>query len=134
MQPIAKIASGGELSRVMLAIKTIFAQVDSVSCVVFDEIDTGLSGRVLNAVKEKMHVLSSSQQVICITHQPIIAAGADNYLQVEKSQGADKTSIRVEPLNNTNDRIKALAAMASGYDNEASALDFARSLMSRVTA
>lgn len=134
MQPIAKIASGGELSRVMLAIKTIFAQVDSVSCVVFDEIDTGLSGRVLNAVKEKMHVLSSSQQVICITHQPIIAAGADNYLQVEKSQGTDKTSIRVEPLNNTNDRIKALAAMASGYDNEASALDFARSLMSRVTA
>lgn len=85
-QPLGKIASGGELSRIMLAIKTIFAKADQVSTVIFDEIDTGLSGRVLNAVRDKLAHLSTSHRILCITHQPIVAAVADNYLEVrEKS-------------------------------------------------
>ncbi|HEY9788427.1 MAG TPA: DNA repair protein RecN, partial [Candidatus Obscuribacterales bacterium] len=84
--PLAKIASGGELSRIMLAIKTIFASADRVPTVIFDEIDTGMSGKVLQAMRDKLAKLSRSHQILCITHQPIIASIADNHLEVKKTQ------------------------------------------------
>jgi len=125
---LAKIASGGELSRIMLAIKTIFARADRVSTVVFDEIDTGLSGKVLKAIRDKLVTLAKSHQILCITHQPIIASVADNYVQVCKEQTDDKTVIMANRL--TGDaQLKALAEMASGREGEGVALTFANSLM-----
>lgn len=128
LMPVAKIASGGELSRVMLAIKARLAAADEVSCVIFDEIDTGLSGRVLQAMRDKLALLAASHQILCITHQPIIASVADSHILVSKQQTEDKTSVHVEILNNEK-RLKSLAAMASGKEDETTALAFAQSLI-----
>lgn len=124
---VAKIASGGELSRVMLAVKTIFAGADRVPSVIFDEIDTGLSGKVLQTMRDKLARLAASQQIICITHQPIIASVADNHVFVVKEQGKSSTRTQVEVLNDEG-RLKALAAMAGGQENQKAALSFARAL------
>lgn len=124
---VAKIASGGELSRVMLAVKTIFAGADQVPSVIFDEIDTGLSGRVLQTMRDKLARLAQSQQIICITHQPIIASVADNHVFVVKEQGKSSTRTHIEVLNDEG-RLKALAGMASGQDDQEAALSFARAL------
>jgi len=126
--PLSKIASGGELSRIMLAIKSIFANVDRVATVIFDEIDTGLSGRVLQSMRDKLAVLARSHQILCITHQPIIASVADNHIHVRKEQTAQHTRVSAAQLG-SEERLKALASMASGEENEQSALQFARSLM-----
>ncbi|MBX9666250.1 MAG: DNA repair protein RecN [Candidatus Obscuribacterales bacterium] len=128
LAPLSKIASGGELSRIMLALKTIFARADSVSTVVFDEIDTGLSGRILKAIRDKLVNLAKSHQILCITHQPIIASVADNYIQVCKEQSDDKTVIRASRLTGES-QLRALAVMASGRDSEEVSLTFANSLM-----
>ncbi len=128
LAPLSKIASGGELSRIMLALKTIFARADSVSTVVFDEIDTGLSGRILKAIRDKLVNLAKSHQILCITHQPIIASVADNYIQVCKEQSDDKTVIRASRLTGES-QLRALAVMASGRDGEKVSLTFANSLM-----
>ncbi len=127
MMPVAKIASGGELSRVMLAVKTIFAGAEKVSTVVFDEIDTGLSGKVLQTMRDKLAKLAKSQQILCITHQPIIASVADNHIYVSKEQGKTSTRTQVNILDEAG-RLKALAGMASGQDNQEAALRFAQSL------
>lgn len=127
MLPVAKIASGGELSRVMLAVKTIFAEAEKEATVIFDEIDTGLSGKVLQTMRDKLARLAKSQQILCITHQPIIASVADNHVQVMKEQGKTSTRTQVNILDDAA-RLKALAGMASGQENQEIALSFARSL------
>lgn len=127
-QPLSKIASGGELSRIMLAIKTIFARIDKVATVVFDEIDSGLSGKVLQSMRDKLHNLARSHQILCITHQPIIASVADNFILVCKDQSNDKTVISSRSLE-AEEQLTTLATMASGRDGEV-ALNFARSLVS----
>ncbi len=127
MLPLAKIASGGELSRVMLAVKTIFAGAEKASTVVFDEIDTGLSGRVLQTMRDKLARLALSQQILCVTHQPIIASIADAHIYVSKEQGSSSTRTSVNILDQ-NGRLKALASMASGHENQEVALSFAQSL------
>lgn len=126
VKPLAKIASGGEISRVMLALKTIFAKTDNINTVIFDEIDTGISGSAAQAVSEELVELAKSHQVISITHLPIIAAKAPKYFYVRKSQ-TDSTKIEVFDLDEEN-KIKALALMASGEMNEES-LNFARGLL-----
>lgn len=126
--PLSRIASGGELSRVMLALKTIFASADRVSTVVFDEIDTGMSGKTLTAIRDRLAKLARSHQILCITHNPIVASVADNYLDVCKEQSNDKTIIRVRHLDGE-ERLSSLAAMASGSQNEEVSLTFARSLV-----
>ncbi|WAL60625.1 DNA repair protein RecN [Thermocoleostomius sinensis] len=85
LQPLTEIASGGEMSRFLLALKACFSQVDSVGTMVFDEIDVGVSGRVAQAIAEKLHQLSRRHQVLCVTHQPIVAAMADNHYRVNKA-------------------------------------------------
>ncbi|MBY0359073.1 MAG: DNA repair protein RecN [Candidatus Obscuribacterales bacterium] len=125
--PVAKIASGGELSRVMLAVKTIFAGADGVATVIFDEIDSGLSGRVLQSMRDKLARLAKAHQILCITHQPIIAAVADNHIFVAKEQGKDSTQTKVSILDQAG-RLQALAEMASGQGNQEAALKFAKSL------
>ncbi|MBU6454640.1 MAG: DNA repair protein RecN [Cyanobacteria bacterium REEB67] len=131
--PLGKIASGGELSRIMLAIKSIFASADEVATVIFDEIDTGLSGRVLNAVRDKLARLSKSYQILCITHQPIVASVADNYLEVSKEHKKDSTVVSVTVLDDEM-RLRSLAAMASGSAEGEASLSFARALMDQAAA
>ncbi len=96
---ISRIASGGELSRIMLALKNVFARRDKVPSMVFDEVDTGVSGIAAQRVGEKLAKLSASKQVICITHLPQIAAMADHHYLIEKSVSADKTRTTVQPLD-----------------------------------
>lgn len=132
LAPVAKIASGGELSRVMLAVKTIFAHADSVSTVVFDEIETGLSGKTLKAVRTRLAKLAFSHQILCITHQPLIASVADNHIHVNKQQTAKNTTITACVLAE-NDRLKAVADMAGGQENLTEALNFAEALFADST-
>ena len=126
LKPLAKVASGGEISRVMLAIKSIFAQSDDINTVIFDEIDTGLSGKASQSVSEEIAALSGCRQIILITHQAIIASKADKHFYVRKSQ-EDETKVEIYVLTDDN-RIKALAELASGDINDQS-IEFARSLI-----
>ncbi len=112
LKPLAKVASGGEISRVMLAIKTIFAQSDNIDTVVFDEIDTGISGKTSQAVADEVKELSKYMQIIMITHQAIIASKSDRHLYVRKTQD-DKTSVKIKVLDGE-DKLKAIAELASG--------------------
>lgn len=125
-KPLAKTASGGEISRIMLAIKTIFAKADNTNTVIFDEIDTGISGSASQAVADSIVQLSKSHQVILITHQPIIAAKADSHFYVKKEQ-ADVTKVKVFDLKEEN-RIKAIALLSAGEINEESTA-FAKKLL-----
>ena len=127
LRPLAKVASGGEISRVMLAIKSIFASNDDIDTVIFDEIDTGISGHASQSVAEEMVNLSKSHQILVITHQAIIASKADKHFYVRKSQ-QDITKVEVYVLTGDN-RIKALAELAGGDINEQS-VEFAKSLVS----
>ena len=126
LKPLAKVASGGEISRVMLAIKSIFAQSDDINTVIFDEIDTGISGKASQSVADEIVELAKYHQVILITHQPIIASKADKHFYVRKSQN-DETKVEVYVLTGEN-RIKALAELAGGEINEQS-IEFAKSLI-----
>lgn len=128
LKPLAKVASGGEISRVMLAIKSIFAQNDEIDTVIFDEIDTGISGHAAQSVADEIAFLSKSHQVIVITHQPIIASKADKHFYVRKSQ-EDMTKVEVFVLTGDN-RIKAIAELAGGDINEQS-VEFAKSLLAK---
>lgn len=127
LKPLAKVASGGEISRVMLAIKSIFAQNDDIDTVIFDEIDTGISGKATQSVADEMVELSKSHQIIVITHQAIIASKADKHFYVRKSQ-EDKTKVEVYVLTGEN-KVKALAELAGGTINTQS-IEFAKSLLS----
>ena len=126
LKPLAKVASGGEISRVMLAIKSIFAQSDDINTVIFDEIDTGISGKASQSVADEIVELSKYHQIILITHQAIIASKADKHFYVRKSQN-DQTQVEVYVLTGEN-RIKALAELAGGEINEQS-MDFAKALL-----
>ncbi len=142
LKPMTEIASGGEMSRFLLALKACFSQVDSVSTMVFDEIDVGVSGRVTQAIAEKLHQLSHRHQVLCVTHQPIVAAIADHHFRVDKQvidpadgkRGAAKstsedvrTVVRVMPLNE-HQRREELAQLAGGQSDQ-EAIAFADSLL-----
>ena len=126
LKPLAKVASGGEISRVMLAIKTIFAESDSIDTVIFDEIDTGISGKASQAVAEEVQSLAKYMQIIMITHQAIIASKSDKHLYVKKTQD-DTTKVSIKALSE-DEKIKAIAELASGEINEES-LKFAGMLV-----
>lgn len=134
LQPLTEIASGGEMSRFLLALKSCFSLADSAGTMVFDEIDVGVSGRVAQAIAEKLHQLSQHQQVLCVTHQPLVAAMADRHFRVDKqtinNNGNDqvRTVVRVTSLDNITTRRDELAQLAGGKSaNEAQA--FAESLL-----
>ena len=115
LKPLAKIASGGELSRIMLAIKSLESSQTGVESMVFDEIDTGISGRMAQIVAEKMITISRSRQVICVTHLPQIAAAADYHYLVSKSVAEGRTVTRVTELDRDG-RICEISRMISGAD------------------
>ena len=128
--PLAKIASGGELSRVMLALKTIFARTDSVETLVFDEIDTGIGGEVAVAVGAHMKNLSKNRQIFCITHLASIAVYADNQIKIEKSVSGEITSSNVYPVEGEA-RVAEIARMLSGDSDTSQSLEHARSLLAK---
>jgi DNA repair protein RecN (Recombination protein N) len=140
LQPLAETASGGEMSRFLLALKACFTQIDPVGTLVFDEVDAGVSGRVTQAIAEKLHHLSQHHQVLCVTHQPIIAAMADRHFQVEKQviglKGKDskmdatsRTVVRIQHLDAAQ-RQQELANLAGGGTSDRS-LAFAESLLAQ---
>ena len=110
---LIKIASGGEMSRIMLAIKTILSDVDKVGTLVFDEIDTGISGRAAKAVGEKMIIISKKHQIICVTHLPAIAAKGDYNYFISKSVKGDKTVTSIKQLSE-DETIAEIARIANG--------------------
>lgn len=113
MKPLAKIASGGEMARIMLAIKRVLADVDEIDTLIFDEIDTGISGKAGQAVGEKMKAISKKHQVICITHLPAIAAKGDHNYYINKITKEDKTYTNIKKLNE-DEIIEEIARIASG--------------------
>ena len=115
MGPLAKIASGGELSRIMLALKTIFSQKMGVTSIIFDEVDTGVSGRVAQAIAEKISQISNNSQVLCITHLPQVAAIADNHYYISKSVNDGRTETSLEELDEKQ-KIREIARMLSGSE------------------
>lgn len=129
LKPLARIASGGEASRVLLAIKTILADVDAVPVLIFDEIDTGVSGRTAGRVAEKLHQIARRRQVLCITHMAQIAALADRHLLIEKTVANNRTRTILRPLDGEG-RISELARLLSGGIAD----DSARALASQLLA
>ncbi|KGP70976.1 DNA repair protein RecN [Pontibacillus yanchengensis] len=115
LKDIHKVASGGELSRIMLALKRTFSQHQGVTSVIFDEVDTGVSGRVAQAIAEKIHGISSSSQVLCISHLPQVAAMADTHLYIRKDVQDDRTKTIVDELSESN-KIEELGRMISGAE------------------
>ena len=128
--PLAKIASGGELSRVMLALKTIFARTDGVETLIFDEIDTGIGGEVAVAVGAHIKNLAKNRQIFCITHLASIAVYADKQIKIEKSVSGEITSSNVYPVEGEA-RVAEIARMLSGDSDTAQSLEHARSLLQK---
>jgi DNA repair protein RecN (Recombination protein N) len=107
------VASGGELSRIMLALKTVLAENDEIETLIFDEIDSGISGRTAQMVAEKMKLTAKNHQIICITHLPQIAAMADSHFLIEKTTNETSTISQIRSLNRE-ESIRELARMLGG--------------------
>lgn len=115
LKPMAKVASGGELSRVILALKSIFSQHQGITAIIFDEVDTGVSGRVAQAIAEKIFKVSEGSQVLCITHLPQVAAMADTHLHISKEIANDRTTTHVVSLE-TSQKVNEIGRMISGVE------------------
>ena len=134
VRPLAKIASGGELSRLMLAIKSLEAEQGGVGCMVFDEIDTGISGRMAQVVAEKMALIARNRQVICVTHLPQLAAMAAHELLVEKTVENGRTNTHVRMLTEE-ERVQEIARMLGGADGSGdSARSHAKHMLEQAAA
>ncbi|HHY73102.1 MAG TPA: DNA repair protein RecN [Bacillus bacterium] len=115
LKSLSKIASGGELSRIMLALKSIFSKQQGVTSIIFDEVDTGVSGRVAQAMAEKIYKISSGSQVLCITHLPQVAAMADTHLFISKETKGERTVTSIAELD-LEAKVKEVARMISGVE------------------
>ena len=127
LKPLGKIVSGGELSRIMLAIKAILADRDQIETLIFDEIDTGISGRTAQKVSEKMALIGRCHQVICITHLPQIAAMADTHFEIEKHQKDNETITEIHPLEG-DDSVRELARLLGGAELTQAVFDNAKEM------
>jgi DNA repair protein RecN (Recombination protein N) len=148
IQPLSTTASGGEMSRFLLALKACFSQADNPDhTLIFDEIDVGVSGKVAQAIADKLYQLGQTQQVLCVTHQPLVAALADLHFRVDKTMIEEssldlteeisetnlseiRTVVRVVPLNSVQERQQELAQLTGGHSAE-EALTFAQSLLTK---
>lgn len=115
LKPLSKIASGGELSRIMLALKSIFSKHQGVTSIIFDEVDTGVSGRVAQSIAEKIYKVAVDSQVLCISHLPQVAAMADTHLFISKITKGGRTKTSVSPLS-LGEKIKEIGRMISGVE------------------
>jgi len=127
-KPLAKIASGGEISRIMLALKTVFSEVDNISVLIFDEIDTGISGETVRRVAEKLRELSRNTQIICVTHSPQIAGKAQQQFFIKKEIENNFTETKVRELN-TEERIREIARIISGDNITKASVSHAKEIM-----
>jgi DNA repair protein RecN (Recombination protein N) len=142
LQPLAATASGGEMSRFLLALKACFSNNGGAGTLIFDEIDAGVSGKVAQSIAAKLHHLSQSQQVLCVTHQPLIAAMADRHFRVAKettnqnnldldtSLAPERTIVRIEELHSQQQRRDEIAQIAGGQSAQ-EAISFATSLLAQ---
>lgn len=113
LKPLSKVASGGELARIMLAMKNVLAEKDQIGCLIFDEVDTGVSGRAAQKVAEKLKSVAAHKQVLCVTHLPQLAALADTHLLISKSERQGRTFTSVVPLDREG-RKRELARIIGG--------------------
>ena len=127
MRPLKDVASGGEMSRIMLALKTVLAENDAIDTLIFDEIDAGISGRTAQAVSEKLSVVAKNHQVICITHLPQIAAMADQHYLIEKEVISGNTISSIQALS-YHDSVKELARMLGGSTITQAVIDNAKEM------
>ena len=132
LAPLRDVASGGEMSRFLLALKTCLAEADGEITLLFDEIDTGVSGKVSAAMAALLQRLAQHRQVFCVTHQPVVAAAADQHLLVSKQVEQGSTRSLIQPLSTLQERQRELAELAGGDSGEAR--DFAASLLHRQAA
>lgn len=128
LKPLVRVASGGELSRVMLAMKTIFSQTQGITSIVFDEVDTGVSGRVAQAIADKIYQISENSQVLCITHLPQVAAVADEHYFIEKEIVAGRTETSVRILSEK-ERVNEIARMLAGSEITKLTIEHAQELL-----
>ncbi|MHB1485397.1 MAG: DNA repair protein RecN [Saccharofermentanales bacterium] len=128
LKPLSRIASGGEASRIMLAIKTILAESDRIPLLIFDEIDTGISGKTAILLGEKLLAISSGHQVLCVTHMAQIAAKAAQHINIEKVVANNETTTKIRILSDE-DRIIEIARLLSGGENEKKALELASEML-----
>lgn len=129
LKPLVKIASGGELSRIMLALKTIFSKHQGITSIIFDEVDTGVSGRVAQAIADKIAMVATHSQVLCISHLPQVAAMADHHLLIRKEVKANRTTTAVAEITDL-ERTKELSRMLSGAEITSLTLQHADELLS----
>ena len=115
LKPMSKVASGGELARIMLAMKNVQAEKDRVDTLIFDEVDTGVSGRAAQKVAEKLRAVAKHKQVLCVTHLPQLAALADTHLLIAKAERGGRTYTTVTPLDRTG-RAQELARIIGGIN------------------
>lgn len=130
VKPVAKVASGGELSRLMLALRCLLARKDQVETVIFDEVDAGISGKAAESVARKIGELAVHHQVLCITHLPQIASFADEHYRVEKAVAGRQTRTTIAPLS-MESRVEELARMLDGESVTTKTLDYAKALLGR---
>lgn len=128
LKPLAKVASGGELSRMMLAMKTIFSQSQGITSIIFDEVDTGVSGRVAQAIANKIYLVAVHSQVLCITHLPQVAAMADHHLFISKTQVEDRTETHVTALKKA-EKVQEIARMLAGTEITKLTLEHGKELL-----
>ena len=127
-KPLAKIASGGEISRIMLALKIVFSTVDDISVLIFDEIDTGISGETVRKVAEKLKELSKNVQVICVTHSPQIAGKSNQQFFIKKEAVKGITETKVKELKGE-ERLKEIARIISGDNITEVSINHAKEIM-----
>ena len=128
---LSKIASGGEMSRVMLAIKNAFSEVEKAPCVVFDEVDAGVGGQTANMVGQKIKAISKNAQILCITHLPQIASLTDNHIFVDKKVQDNKTYTEIKILN-FEERVEEIARMLGGNENIEASMEHAKQLVGKM--
>ncbi len=129
-KPLREIASGGEISRIMLALKSVFSENDKIQSLIFDEIDSGIGGEVAVAVGDHLAKLGKNKQVLCITHLASIAVRADNHIRVEKREGEGRTYTDIRPIEEE-ERVTEIARMLSGDTESDSSLSHAQELLQR---
>jgi len=131
MRSLIKVASGGELSRIMLALKTVLTSLDTVEILIFDEIDTGISGAIAEIVGQKLHSLGVRHQTLCVTHLPQIVAFAEHHYLVSKKLAANETFTNINPLLTKHDRIHALAALIGGQEITEHTIELANEMLNK---